>query len=128
MEKIAKCPFKYWLYAYYCEGWRLRRNQNNNKSYKNILIYKAAIIEIKNYISQMLCLYMPLQIILTIESAVTFYTIISFFVFTMISCVMSIQVLFSLKLLITFLTFMHFNKIHSLMKVNVQPFITMLFT
>ena len=71
---------------------------------------------------------MSLQTILTAESAATIYTIISFFVFTMISCAMSIQVLLSLKLLITIVTLMQFDKIHSLMKVNVQPFITMLFT
>ena len=82
----------------------------------------------KNFISQMLRLYMPLQTILPIESAVTVNTIIRFLVFTVRSCVMSSQVLFSLELLITFVTFIHFHKIHPLMKVNVQPFITMLFT
>ena len=82
----------------------------------------------KDYISKMLRLNMPLQTILSTESAATMYTIISVFVFTVRSCLMSIQVLFSLKLLITLITLMHFDKIHSLMKVNVQPSITMLFT
>ena len=76
----------------------------------------------------MLRFNMPLHAVLSIESTVTMNTVISFFVFTVRICLMSIQVLFSLELLITLVTIMHFYKIHSLMKVKVQPFITMLFT